>query len=263
MAKDLQESTTSSGTVARVALLLRVLAEADGPLGLSDVAARMALPPSTTHRLLALLAEQGFVERGAGGRTYGVGLEFFRIAGLVSSRAQVTEIAGGFMQAVVDGCDETCMLSLRDAGELDFMIAKVVYGSHPLRYEVALFRRSPLLWGAPGRGILAFLPDEVQQRALERERAQPARGKARPLARIPQELAQVRSQGYAMTRGQNVAGAVGLSAPVRDASGVIGALCVTIPESRFDEKALPRLTRLLKGQAAALSHALGAGPAQA
>ena len=140
------------------------------------------------------------------------------------------------------------------------MIAKVVYGSHPLRYEVALFRRSPLLWGAPGRGILAFLPAEVLERALARERAEPARGKARPLGRVAQELAQIRSQGYAMTRGQNVPGAVGLSAPVRNASEVIGALCVTIPEARFDERTLSKLTQLLKGQAAALSQALGMRP---
>src|SRR4051794_28673426 len=103
--------SASSGTVARVAQLLRVLAETHGEASLSDVAERMKLPVSTTHRLLHLLLEQGFVDRGHGSRTYRPGLEFLRVGGLVAARSELTEIAQTFMEAVVETCDETCMLS--------------------------------------------------------------------------------------------------------------------------------------------------------
>ena len=63
---------TSSGTVARVTMLLRVLAEAKGPASLTDISERMKLPVSTTHRLLNLLLDQGFVERGRGSRVRGL-----------------------------------------------------------------------------------------------------------------------------------------------------------------------------------------------
>jgi DNA-binding IclR family transcriptional regulator len=251
------EESTSSGTVARVALLLRVLAEAEGELSLGDVAQRMKLPSSTTHRLLNLLQEQGFVDRGQGSGSYRAGLEFLRVAGLVTSRAQLTDVAQPFMQAVVDACDETCMLSVYLPRVRSSMIAKVIYGSHPLRYEATLYQPSSLAWGATGRGILAFLPQDVIDDVVAQSGASPADGKAVKPAQLKRELAHVRELGYAHTRGQKIQGAVGISAPVFNAQGAVAALCITVPDSRFDPATEMRLAGVLKQQAARFSHALG------
>jgi DNA-binding IclR family transcriptional regulator len=251
------EQATSSGTVARTALLLRVLAESEGEANLGEIAQRMKLPASTTHRLLNLLQEQGFVERGQDSRSYRPGLEFLRVAGLVTSRAQLTDVARGFMQAVVDACDETCLLSVYLPRQRAAMIARVIYGSHPLRYEATLYQPSSLVWGATGLGILAFLPQDVIDAIVEGEGPSPASGKAVKGAPLKRELAAIRQQGYAHTCGQKIAGAVGISVPVFDSSGVVAALCITVPDSRFQDSMEARLAKVLKEQAARLSHALG------
>lgn len=252
------ENATSSGTVVRITMLLRVLAEAEQDCSLTDISEQMKLPASTTHRLLNLLLEQGFVERGSGSRTYRVGLEFLRLSGLVVSRSEVPEVASSFMRAVVDACDETVMLSLYVPHELTSMIAKVIYGSHPLRYQAQMYQPTSLAWGATGRGILAFLPEPVIDEVLAKEEACPGTGKKMGRASlIKRELKQIEEQGYAHSRGQKIAGAVGLSAPVFNAKGVIGALCLTIPDSRFDEKKETPLARLLMEQASKFSFTLG------
>jgi DNA-binding IclR family transcriptional regulator len=251
------EETTSSGTVARVALLLRVLAESDGKASLSDIAHSMKLPASTTHRLLNLLQEQGFVERGQDSRTYRPGLEFLRVSGLVTSRAQLTDVARSFMETVVQACDETCMLSVYLPRTRSAMIAKVIHGSHPLRYEATLYQPSSLVWGATGLGILAFLPPETIETIVAAEGPSPASGKAVKPAPLRRELAAIRQRGYAHSRGQKIPGAVGISAPVFDSTGVVAALCITVPDSRFQESMEARLAKVLREQAARLSHALG------
>lgn len=250
------DESTSSGTVARVALLLRVLAETQGEAPLGDIAQKMKLPASTTHRLLNLLLEQGFVDRGQG-NTYRPGLEFLRVGGLVASRAQLTEVAHGFMQAVVDACDETCVLSVYMPRNRSAMIAKAIYGSHPLRYEATLYQPSSLVWGATGKGILAFLPPDVSEDVIAHEGPSPADGKPVNRTQLQRDLAQVRRQGYAHTRGQKITGAVGLSAPVFNGSGVVAALCITVPDTRFKPAMEPKLAALLKDQAARFSSALG------
>lgn len=250
------EESTSSGTVARVALLLRVLAETEGEASLGDVAQKMKLPASTTHRLLNLLLEQGFVERGHG-NTYRPGLEFLRVGGLVASRAQLTEVAHGFMRAVVEACDETCVLSVYMPRNRSAMIAKVLYGSHPLRYEATLYEPSSLVWGATGKGILAFLPPDVAEDVIAHEGPSPGDGKTISRTQLQRDLAQVRRQGYAHTRGQKIKGAVGLSAPVFNASGVVAALCITVPDTRFQPAMEARFAALLKEQAVRFSSALG------
>jgi DNA-binding IclR family transcriptional regulator len=138
------------------------------------------------------------------------------------------------------------------------MIAKVIYGSHPLRYEAAMYQPTSLVWGATGRGILAFLPEEVIDTVLAKEDPSPASGRkmGKP-SQIKSDLAQIRAQGYAHSRGQKVVGAEGFSAPVFDANGVIGALCITLPQSRFKDSMQPRFARTLMDQAARFSNTLG------
>ncbi len=258
MATSTKSNETSTGTVARVTLLLRVLAEAEGEANLGDIAERMKLPVSTTHRLLNLLLEQGFVRRRPGSRVYGPGLEFLRVGGLVTSRSEVAEVAHGFMHAVVEACDETCMLSLYVPRQQASMIAKVIYGSHPLRYEAAMYQPTTLVWGATGRGILAFLPEDVIDAVLAKEEPSPATGRKMGKAiQIKSELAKVRDQGYVHSSGQKVVGAEGFAAPVFDSAGVIGALCITLPKSRFKESMQPRIVRSLVDQAARFSSTLG------
>ena len=67
-----------------------------------------------------------------------------------------------------------------------------------------------------------------------------------------------RIEGYAASRGEKIPGAVGLGVPVLMTGGkVVGSLCLTIPQMRFEAAQEPALTDLLKQQAALLSRALG------
>ena len=138
------------------------------------------------------------------------------------------------------------------------MVTKVIYGSHPLRYDAPLYQPSSLVWGATGRGILAFLPPETLDTILAKEGPSPADPR-KPVkaATVLRELQQVREQGYAHTRGQKIRGAVGISAPVFNANGVVAALCITVPDSRFEERTEKPFASALVQQADQLSAALG------
>jgi DNA-binding IclR family transcriptional regulator len=54
------------GAAERVAYLIRLVAAGPHRFSLGELAARAELPPSTVHRLLKVLLDCGFVERGAG-----------------------------------------------------------------------------------------------------------------------------------------------------------------------------------------------------
>jgi DNA-binding IclR family transcriptional regulator len=258
MARENTGKDGGSGIVARVAALLTVLAETDGDATLSEIAVRMNLPPSSTHRLLHLLLDEGFVDRGADSRSYRAGLELHRVGGLLASRTDVPNLAHGFMKAVVDACDETCMLSLYVPRTRNAMVVRAIHGSHPLRYEAALYVPSSLAWGATGQGILAFLPEETIEGVLEAEGPSPADpGKTIRPQTIRRELARIREQGYAHTHGEKVKGAVGFSAPVMNSHGVVAALCITLPESRYKPTMEKRLAGTLMTQAGLFSASLG------
>src|SRR5690606_4334425 len=100
-----------------------------------------------------------------------------------------------FMQAVVDACDETCMLSLYVPRTRNAMVVRAIHGSHPLRYEAALYELSALAWGATGLGILAFLPETVIEEVIAQEGPSPADPrKALKPAQLRRDLARIREQ---------------------------------------------------------------------
>ena len=82
----------------------------------------------------------------------------------------------------------------------------------------------PLFAGAAGKAILAFEPQEEQERVL----AQPLRlvstGRAITAAKLRKELITIRAAGYAVSRSETVAGANALAAPVFGFRGVIGSI---------------------------------------
>src|ERR1700747_3175004 len=59
--------------------ILEALARSDGGLTLTDVAQRVQLPPSTTHRLLSTLEKMGYVHQAGDLGLWYVGLQAFTV----------------------------------------------------------------------------------------------------------------------------------------------------------------------------------------
>lgn len=253
---------SAAGTVARVVQLLGCLAEADGPVSIKSLCQSLKLPASTVHRLLGLLGEEGMVERSTDRPAYAPGLELVRIASLLASKVRIVDVAKPFMRAIVQDCDETCCLLQYVPTQRKVMALHAEFSSHPLRYRIEFFQPHSLLWGATGRAVLAFLPPEEIDAALRDNDASPATGAALPARKaLLADLAEIRSHGYAITHGQKIEGAVGISTPLFNSERrVIGSLCITMPETRFSKKAQARLSQLLISRAGELNRALGYGP---
>jgi DNA-binding IclR family transcriptional regulator len=129
-----------------------------------------------------------------------------------------------------------------------------------LRYNPMMHVPLSVLWGASGRAILAYLPKDEVDRIFAGEGKSPGSGEPRPTRqKLERELAQVREAGFAVSRGQKIAGAVGVSAPIFGSSGsVVGSLSVTVPDTRMTTKYRSMIGKLVAAQGRQLSKALGA-----
>jgi DNA-binding IclR family transcriptional regulator len=247
------------GTVERVIVLMRALAEVSGSTNLKQLSDSTGLPPSTVHRLLALLMKQRIVERGEQAQSYRVGPEYYRLASLVVSAVSTRDVAQPFMERVVQATGETCLLMRYMKGPRKVMLEHSVDGPHQLRYFVRLYQPLSLLWGAPGRTILAFLPQAEVDAARAQGKPSLLAGENPPDARtLAASLRNIREKGYAMSFGEQIGGAVGFAAPVFLGNGeVFGSLCITMPRQRFDAAQAATIAQVLCREAADLSTAFG------
>ena len=252
-------SKDSLGTVARAIHVLRFLAEAPGDITITEMSQKLGLAPSTTHRLLDLLGAEGLVERDPKLRRYRTGPEYFRLSALVTAKVHTTDLAKSTLQRLCNASAETCVLALYNPTEQSYFFAAKVESENPLRYRIDLYEPRPLIWGASGRIILAYLDETTISEITDKAKSSPISGASPPtMKELKQTLHNIRRLGYATSRSESTAGATSIAAPIFDRENhVVGSLNITIPEIRVKQDHLEALAPLILKEAAALSKILG------
>jgi IclR family acetate operon transcriptional repressor len=227
-------------------------------IGVRQMAIALQMGPSTAHRIFAALSESGFVEKDPATGRFKLGLELFRFAQLVVARAPIGSVARRHMRKLADACNETVLLGLYNDLRQEMMFSEVIESKNTLRYVVSLNAWIPIHAGASGLAILAFLPEDIRHSIMSRSKLESltSRTITEPY-RLEDEIEKIRSRGYAISHGQRIAGAIGMAAPICGIGTVLGDVCLTIPEARFDPTSESRLAALLMACAEDIAKELG------
>ena len=222
------------GTIARALSVLRAVAESEGSVAVKDIAVALDLPMSTSHRLLDLLLDAGFVEKEKQQRRYTVGPEFFRLASLVTQKNSLASRLQPVLDELTKETGETAIFSAYFPAELKTAYAAKCDSPNSLRFRINLFEKMPLEWGSTGLAILAFLPEEVQTKVFAQSRPSPVLKKRLTRAAFFERLAKIRREGYGITESEKLPDCVGIAAPIRmDPDTIIGSIALAIPKVRF------------------------------
>lgn len=249
------------GTVSRALKLLAFIADADGDVTVKQVKEAMGLAPSTVHRLLNLLRHEGFVEAKCKAGTYGIGPQFYRVSARVVNMVPLTELAQPVLDTIVSEYDETVVFGIYLPVERAMSFVARSDGQKKLTYQMDMNKPLSLVWGASGKAILAYLPDEAVADILKSEGASLATRAAPPtLETLREQLADIRHCGYAVSDGEKLSGAEGIAAPVFGTSGVIGSLCLTAPKGRLADTDMQQIGNNIAAHAQTLSKLMGAYP---
>lgn len=256
--RDEGEQTTrpgETGTVRRVLMVLRDLADHPGDTP-SSIAARLALPRSTVHRLLAMLRADDFAALNAEGAPT-PGPELYRIAGRLQASIPYHALAEPMLRALCDRFGETSLLVLIERRQLRMFCAASASPADPMRYNIELNRLESLAWGATGRAMLAFLSRPDIDAVIARGEPSPSDNRPLRKTELLRSLASIRREGYAVTRSHRTRGAVGVAVPLFDgAQRVLGSVALLIPEFRFSAHPLTHLATALAQTSAAMSSRL-------
>ena len=242
-------------SVDRAVAILDVLAAGGWKAG-AEVARDLGVHRSTALRLLATLERHGLVERDQRTAKYRLGGRLVQLASAVRGEADLRLAARPVCEALARAVGETVTLDVLDGDEI--VPIEQASGSTSVVSVNWLGTRSPAHCAASGKVILAFSPEAVRSRLLDRplERRTPRTIVDR--AQLEAQLDAALSAGYARTTEELEVGLSAIAAPVRAAEGdVVGALDVSGPAHRFRQESLPELLARTREAAEDLSHRLG------
>jgi DNA-binding IclR family transcriptional regulator len=227
--------------------------------GVREVASLVGVAASTAHRLLGDLEALGMISRTPEGN-YRLGMEFLRLSWTASARFPLREAANDVLADLTARSGESSFFAMYNEQRREMMFALSVESSHPLRYVVPQGIWLPVHAGASGLAILAFLPGEVQAEIAHGNLSALTKRTLVEPDRLLERLADIRRDGYAISHGERIDGAIAIAAPVMgQADTVIGDVGVTIPETRFNAAVTLELTALVKQAAQLLTRRFTGG----
>jgi IclR family acetate operon transcriptional repressor len=244
--------------------LLEALA-AGGELGVTELANRTGLVPSTVHRLLATLAKRGYVGQSGDSGRYRLGYKATELAGGLEHRvARLCAAARPHLEQISAQTGETVNLVVLEADRVIYV--DQVEGTRRVRMFTSVGTAAPAHTTGSGKAIMAYeAPGAVGARYAGREpleRLTPST--LVTVAALEADLARIRARGYALDAEEHEAGVGCVATAIFDHAGrPAAAISVSGPTTRILHGDTHELGALLGRHAAEISAALGHGAAAA
>ncbi|HVY14387.1 MAG TPA: IclR family transcriptional regulator [Rhodopila sp.] len=245
----------SIAAVDRTLDLLEALSRL-GPASLAALAEAAGCTRTAAFRLLRTLQARGFAIQDEARGLWRLGARWNALSRAASEQGALAATAMPILAALGKATGENVYLRVRDGMESETV---AIYQTDPsIRVYSEMGKRGPLHAGS-SRILLAFAPEAVQTQLLAQRL-----NRFTPATRIDPtwiaaDLQRIRGRGYLITSDEVTAGAVGIAAPVRDATGaVIAVMHISAPSMRMRPPRPRNLLPQVIDGANRLSEALGA-----
>jgi DNA-binding IclR family transcriptional regulator len=236
--------------LSRYMHVLRLFNEAQPTWTVSDMAEKLAVPPSTIYRTIRDLLAEGLVETSAEAR-YRLGPAFIEFDRLTRLTDPLMRAGAHVLEQTVAQAGIPCVgLLSRLYGDEVMCIADRASGDAHFHPSYERGRPMPLTQGATSKVILARLPARRLAKLLT------LAGRSQD-AGLKGELAEIRRTGFQVSRGEIDAGLAGLAAPILcEEAGLVASLSLVVEAQRLDSFNESRLVLMLVSAAAMIERDL-------
>ena len=235
MSKNADTPTQGVAAVDRALTILNAFEESPEPLTLAALSKKTGLYKSTLLRLIASLQAFGYITRNPDG-SYFLGPTLLRLGAAYQRASNLHDRVMPVLRDLVAQGTESPSFHVRHDASQRLCLFRLD-SLHSTLDPVSVGMLLPLDRGAAGKVILAFCGQQ---------------GK---------EFERIRERFIAVSYGERDPHCAGLACPVFGADGnLIGALSVSGPRERFDDKNVARMSELLMEAAVRLTRDFGGQP---
>ncbi len=215
----------TSSSARRALRILETVGAGERPLGVTEIARRLDLPPGTVFRGLDALASQGYVARYQASSRYVLGGAVARLRQSLFAGFHIREVCLPYLRQLAFASGETTSLTV-PIGWYAVRIAAAP-GTNEVTSSPPLGEVRTLSEGAAAKALLAFAPSASVARFVAWARKQSRRPPG--TASLQAELADIRARGIAIERTEFAAGHAALALPIHGAERAIGAIAIEGP----------------------------------
>ncbi|MGB6486688.1 MAG: IclR family transcriptional regulator [Steroidobacteraceae bacterium] len=233
---------------------------AAGPIKLGDLAARLGLTRSTTHRLASALTDRrylSFVPHSG----YSLGPKLLELGFRVRDELDLPRVAAPHLERLALLTEDTVHLGILDRGRVLYL--DKVPGKRRINISSRIGELQPVTSTGLGKALILDLDEDAWLEFFRAERGEGGRQGARRRAEISQQewLARMRGYlqaGYAFDLEENEDQIRCIAAPIRDVAGrTIAAISVSSAAQYMSDHRMQALSKDVMAAAHRISEGLG------
>jgi len=237
--------------------ILKLFTAETTQLSAPDIVGRVEMHKTTTYRMLAELADQGFLARNEMTGKYSIGPVMYLLGSLYQQSDSLQVAAAPVVTLLSDLTGEACSLAILS----EDVVVHVLLGEtcHEVGWDRFIGMTLPAHTCALGKSLLSALTEEEIDRLYPEETLR-SRTPHTVTSRsaLKAELAQVRATGVAIDDEGCVPGVAGRGSPVLDHRGTtVAAFSVSVPVFRFPDSLHPLYASAARLSAQLVSYRLG------
>ena len=221
------------GSVEKAFSVLSTFNISRRPLSLTELSRLSGIDKNSTQRVLYTLRALGYLRQNAETKLYSLSARMLEFGSAFLALSRTRESAEPILERVAESCEETVNLTEREGTEVVYVLR---YPSrHVVSVDLSLGSRLPIYCTAPGRAMLANLPEAEARAILAQSQldARTATTMTDPEA-IMNSLPGIRARGYSLTNQEAFVGDISISSPVFDESNtVVAAVNIAVPWPRW------------------------------
>lgn len=229
---------------------------AERPTRANEIAARLELKWTTAHRTLTHLLEQGYLRRDEASGNYSIGPRLYFLGQAYLFGHSLLNAGAQLVRAVAKEMGVSAQLNEREG----FRAMTLLAVDHKLEVipKTTPEFHFPLHTGSKGHVLLAFSEPEVLEKMLEKPLLALTERSITDPEQLRAQLAEVRTQGYAVTREDVQWGTGSVAAPVFYSDGELaGAVCLIVKAEEMTDERLASLVGAVCRTAREISIQLG------
>ncbi len=230
--------------------ILKKIAEADKPLSISEISELCEISKSKLHRYLTSFCRTGFLQRDSS-LQYTVGADLISIGNKASKSLDIKELASPTLIKLRNTLNETVFLTIW-RGNAPYPI-ELKESNRSVNIGIRVGYQTSIVLTTSGRLFAAFLPEVVTKEMIQKEIIEHHLNPEE----FKNELAEIRKNGYSITRESLIPGIVAVGCPVfgRD-NKIIATISIVGILGVLDLSSDSELIKCLKEECMELSQSL-------
>lgn len=250
---------SSAGTVQaldRGLTLLKLLAK-ESRATLTDLSAKLGMPPSSAYRLLNTMQMHGFAQFDETTQDWMIGVEAFRIGSAFTQRTTLVEASREAMYRLMEETGETSNLAIGDEGDVVFI--SQVETNHPIRAFFPPGARSAMHASGIGKALLAEMATADVEKILSEKGLEQFTEKTLIAAdTLLADLAVTKERGWSFDDEERHPGMRCVASPIYNSFGeAVAGVSVSGPTARFTDQAISEIGPQVRRAAATITDLLG------